>query len=479
MKKLLIFLLLLTFFHEGYSQITQIGGKKSYVEVMGGFFVDSSARMPIGYTYTFTGLDSTARFWYDGPTKSIWYHNGTTRQRIANKAYVDSLVAASSGSGSVTTVTVTTANGVSGVVTNPTTTPAITLTLGAITPSSVNASGTIAGSNFSGSSSGVNTGNQTITLTGDVNGTGTGTFTTALTSIIAPASCNHCAITWDSKGRVTAATTLSVTTGTVTSITAGAGLSGGTITTSGTIALDTTKTNTWLTNQNIQVNSIATTKTIGLSLSNITTATGGVPIQYSPYFFLGGTELNTTSHVFGFRSQAKPSNADRGSLTWDVNRNGTYTNDLMSLDHTGGLTISGQLKSIGLQIIDGSSNSINILPPSSVTPYVLTLPAAQGSSNTTLINDGAGNLSWGTFQNGLSGALVDNGNGGSDVTVSCPLCTSSSIIMLTGKTSGQVGAGRWGELSVLPTTGSFTISADGDIAGLPDTRQIYYAVIKY
>jgi hypothetical protein len=42
------------------------------------------------------------------------------------------------GSGTVTTVSVTTANGVSGTVANATTTPAITLTLGAITPTSVN-----------------------------------------------------------------------------------------------------------------------------------------------------------------------------------------------------------------------------------------------------------------------------------------------------------------------------------------------------
>lgn len=42
------------------------------------------------------------------------------------------------GSGGVSTVSVVTANGVSGSVANPTTTPAITLTLGAITPTSVN-----------------------------------------------------------------------------------------------------------------------------------------------------------------------------------------------------------------------------------------------------------------------------------------------------------------------------------------------------
>lgn len=47
-----------------------------------------------------------------------------------------------SGGGSVTSVSVTTANGVSGAVANATSTPAITLTLGAITPSSIVNSGT-------------------------------------------------------------------------------------------------------------------------------------------------------------------------------------------------------------------------------------------------------------------------------------------------------------------------------------------------
>jgi len=50
----------------------------------------------------------------------------------------------------------------------------IDISLGAITPSSVAASGTVTGSNLSGS----NTGDQTITLTGAVTGTGTGTFAT-------------------------------------------------------------------------------------------------------------------------------------------------------------------------------------------------------------------------------------------------------------------------------------------------------------
>ena len=82
------------------------------------------------------------------------------------------LTASGGGSGTVTDVSVVTANGVSGSVATSTTTPAITLTLGAITPTSVAATGTVTGSNLSGT----NTGDQTITLTGDVTGSGTGSF---------------------------------------------------------------------------------------------------------------------------------------------------------------------------------------------------------------------------------------------------------------------------------------------------------------
>ena len=78
--------------------------------------------------------------------------------------------------GTVTTASVVTANGVSGTVANDSTTPAITIVLGAIVPTSVAATGTVTGTNVSGTTSGTNTGDQTITLTGDVGGSGTGSF---------------------------------------------------------------------------------------------------------------------------------------------------------------------------------------------------------------------------------------------------------------------------------------------------------------
>ena len=76
--------------------------------------------------------------------------------------------------GTVTTVSVTTANGVSGSVANATTTPAITLSLGAITPTTIVASGAVSGSNLSGT----NTGDQDLSsLAPKASPTFTGTVT--------------------------------------------------------------------------------------------------------------------------------------------------------------------------------------------------------------------------------------------------------------------------------------------------------------
>lgn len=58
------------------------------------------------------------------------------------------------GSGTVTNVSIVSANGITGSVANATTTPAITLSLGAITPTTIVASGVISGSNLSGTNTG-------------------------------------------------------------------------------------------------------------------------------------------------------------------------------------------------------------------------------------------------------------------------------------------------------------------------------------
>jgi len=124
------------------------------------------------------------------------YVRTTTSALAASQGAVTDGVATGTTNGTVTSVSVTTANGVSGTVATATTTPAISLTLGAITPTTVNgltlasqATGfTIAGGTTSktltlggdATLSGTNTGDQTITLTGDVTGSGTGSFATTI-----------------------------------------------------------------------------------------------------------------------------------------------------------------------------------------------------------------------------------------------------------------------------------------------------------
>lgn len=104
------------------------------------------------------------------------------------------------GTGTVTSVSVVTANGVSGSVATSTTTPAITLTLGAITPSSVAASGTVTGSNLSGS----NTGDQT-TITGNA---GTATALQNGRTIAITGDLTYTSPSFDGTSNVTAASTL-------------------------------------------------------------------------------------------------------------------------------------------------------------------------------------------------------------------------------------------------------------------------------
>lgn len=71
-------------------------------------------------------------------------------------------ISTTGGGGTVTSVAVTTANGVSGTVTNPTGAAAISLTLGAITPNSIAAAGSISGTQLSST---VATGTAPFTVT--------------------------------------------------------------------------------------------------------------------------------------------------------------------------------------------------------------------------------------------------------------------------------------------------------------------------
>jgi trimeric autotransporter adhesin len=87
-------------------------------------------------TYTLAGLGGQASSTNLTSLAGLTYASASFVKMTAAGTF--SLDTTAYGTGSVTSVSVTTANGVSGTVATSTTTPAITITLGAITPSTVN-----------------------------------------------------------------------------------------------------------------------------------------------------------------------------------------------------------------------------------------------------------------------------------------------------------------------------------------------------
>jgi len=126
---------------------------------------------------------------YDNTLNQLQVYNGTAWGATA---------------ANVTSVSVATLNGVSGTVANPTTTPAITLTLGAITPTSVAATGAVSGTSLS------TTGSITSTVA-----TGTAPLIVSSTTPVANLSIGGNAATATTAGTVTTNANL---TGEVTSV---------------------------------------------------------------------------------------------------------------------------------------------------------------------------------------------------------------------------------------------------------------------
>lgn len=97
MRGILILLLILSSYAIN-AQVTQLGGKKTTVENLGGFKSDSTLAVPRTYATTnYTNSDSIARLWLQPAPLSLYYHNGAKRVRIADSDYVATSIAAIPG----------------------------------------------------------------------------------------------------------------------------------------------------------------------------------------------------------------------------------------------------------------------------------------------------------------------------------------------------------------------------------------------
>lgn len=319
--------------------------------------------------------------------------------------YNDLINKPTAGTGSVTSVSVVTGNGISGSVANPTTTPAITLQLGSITPSSVAATGTVTGSNLSGT----NTGDQTIALSGDVIGSGTGTFTTSLATVNTTVgtfggSTQVPVITVDAKGRITNISTSAIAAGgTVTSVAASGGTTGLTftgspITTSGTLTLSGT-----------------------LGIAN------------------GGTGATTASGAIGALLPPQTGNAGRflttngSTVSWAV-ISGTGTVTSVAASGSNGVTISGSPITTSGTITVGLGN----ITPTSV--------AATGS---------------------VTGSNISGTNTGDQtITLTGDVTGSGTSSFATSLSSTGVVANTYGSATTVPV---FTVDAKGRISNVVNT----------
>ena len=381
---------------------------------------DTLLNQPTSSSFSFAGLSDTAKTpLADGYVK--WNSTGTqliysttipasSITGLATVAYTgnyDDLQNIPPGASGVTSVSVVSANGISGTVATPNSTPAITLTLDHITPTSVISSGIVSGSNLSG----INTGDQEISLTGDVSGTGTGVFTTTLTAVNPTvgtfgSSTTVPQFTVDNKGRITHVANVAISatgTGSVTSVSGTGTVSGltlsGTVTSSGSLTLSgnlivtSSQITTGLgftpynaSNPNGYTANVGTVTSINAAGGTTGLSFYGGPITTSGSVILTGT-LNTSNGGTGLTAFAANRIFYAGTSN-TMSQSSNFTFDGTSVLQVGGtnpLTINGNTNTIAATTTDSNitlspngagtvvinSTGANVIQSSGVSPLTV------------------------------------------------------------------------------------------------------------
>ena len=385
------------------------------------------------------------------------------------------------GSGTVTSVSVVTANGVSGSVADPTTTPAITLSLGAITPTSVAASGAIsAGAMVTGSNlSGFNTGDQVIILggdrmlaengdflitessdyileTGDVTGQGEGRITTTITPQ---------AVTYDKMQYVSGTSRLlgrySAAGGQIEEITLGTGIS----VSSGSLSLGaiepTSVTATGnVTGANLSGNNTGdqtitlTGDVTGSGTGSFVANIGNNKVTYAKIQNASGTSKLLGSNSFGAVIQEITLGSNlsmTGNTLSATNPGGTVTSVNVSGGETGLSTSGGPITGSGTITLAGILEVTNGGTGASSAANALTSLGAYPASNPNGYTSNAGTVTSVSASGGTTGLSFT----GTPITGSGTLTLEGTLDIDNGGTGATTASAAITNLAGSATSGQF------------------------
>ncbi len=312
--------------------------------------------------------------------------------------------------------------------------------------------------------SGTNTGDQTITLTGDVTGTGTGTFTTTLANSGVTANTYGSStlipsITVDAKGRVTLASTASIiaNAGTLTGTSLNSTVTGSSLTSVGTITSGTWSGNT------IAVANGGT----GVTTS---TGSGSVVLNTSPSI----TSANLTTPIIGAAtgtSLSLSSTLAAGASTFSSTVNVSGATTLTTLTASGNstlTTLSAGATTLSSATVSGNQTVGGTLGVTGATTLSSSLTA--GTSTLTSLSVTNNETVGGTL--GVTGAtslstLTASGNSTlTSLTATGAATFSSTVTIPTGAglnkvlTSDANGGATWksGYTAISTKTDSYTLT---------------------
>ncbi len=297
------------------------------------------------------------------------------------------------------------------LVTNATSTPALSFTLsnaGAYTILGNNTNASAVPAYFApvlASALYANQGTTTSVLHGDASGNpswGAVDLTTDVTGVLGVANGGTGLSTAGADGTVLTITGgvptwAAAATGTVTSVGSGFGLQGGTITTNGTLSIDTSRQPGTGIPTIYFVDSTVSAATAQVSQPNQQLVYGtGSGISSSSNFTYDGTNLTFHGGNIGIDNAQGLYLDGVGDNNWTISRNtgnGEFvTSNSMILTYSGnpgeGLTMQNVFGSVAFEIL-GSSGAITF-------DKAYTFPTGDGTNGQVLTTDGSGNVSWAT-----------------------------------------------------------------------------------